>query len=51
MILAMVDKRYDVIVVGAGPTGIFACLEILKKKPKAKIALIDMGPRMEYFTP
>lgn len=43
----MAVKRYDVVVVGAGPAGIFACFEILKKKSKAKIALIDMGPRLE----
>lgn len=40
-------KKYDVIVVGAGPAGIFACFEILEKKPKTKIALIEMGWRLE----
>lgn len=40
-------KRYDLVVVGAGPAGIFACFEILKKKPKTKVALLDMGPRLE----
>jgi uncharacterized FAD-dependent dehydrogenase len=43
----MKNKRYDVIIVGAGPAGIFACLEIIEKAPKKKIALIDMGPRLE----
>jgi len=37
---------YDVVIVGAGPAGIFACFEILDKNPKIKIALIDMGPRL-----
>jgi len=41
------NKRYDLVVVGAGPAGIFVCFEILKKKPKTKIALLDMGPRLE----
>jgi uncharacterized FAD-dependent dehydrogenase len=43
----MKGKRYDVIIVGAGPAGIFACLEILKKRSKARLALIDMGSRLE----
>ena len=42
----MSGKSYDVVIVGAGPAGIFACFEILDKKPKTKIALIDMGPRL-----
>ncbi|OGD09773.1 hypothetical protein A2397_01765 [Candidatus Amesbacteria bacterium RIFOXYB1_FULL_44_23] len=34
---------FDVVVVGAGPAGIFATLELLKLKPRWKIALLDMG--------
>ncbi len=41
------DKKYDVILVGAGPAGIFACLELVKANPKLKVALIDMGERVE----
>jgi uncharacterized protein len=41
-----VKRKFDVVIVGAGPAGIFACEEILRKKPKAKIALIDMGKKM-----
>ena len=33
--------------VGAGPAGIFACYEIIKKNPQLKIALIDKGNRIE----
>ena len=40
-------KKHDIVVVGAGPAGMFACYEIIKKNPKKKIALIDMGPRIE----
>jgi len=40
-------KEFDIIVVGAGPAGIFACYEIIKKNPNLKIALIDKGNRIE----
>ena len=38
---------YDIIVVGAGPAGMFACYELLKKSKNLKIALIDKGNRIE----
>ncbi len=37
------DSRYDVIVVGAGPAGIFTCYELTLKMPNAKVLLIDKG--------
>ncbi|MDN4072265.1 NAD(P)/FAD-dependent oxidoreductase [Fictibacillus terranigra] len=37
------NNQYDVIVVGAGPTGIFSCYELTRKMPDAKILLIDKG--------
>lgn len=40
-------NNFDVIVVGAGPAGIFACYEIIKKNPHLKIALFDKGNRIE----
>jgi uncharacterized FAD-dependent dehydrogenase len=36
-------KRYDVIIVGAGPAGIFAAYECSLKHPKASVLLIDKG--------
>ncbi|MBA4494430.1 NAD(P)/FAD-dependent oxidoreductase [Paenactinomyces guangxiensis] len=36
-------SKYDVIVVGAGPAGIFTCYEISLKMPEANILLIDKG--------
>lgn len=44
-------KKYDYIIVGAGPAGLFACYEILKKDSKSQIALIDMGKRIEDRKP
>lgn len=36
-------SKYDVIVVGAGPAGIFACYELSLKSPKSKVLLVDKG--------
>lgn len=36
-------KKYDVIIVGAGPAGIFSALELLDKKKGAKILIIEKG--------
>lgn len=40
-------KHYDVIVVGAGPAGIFATLELLKEGPDLDILVIDKGPDID----
>ncbi|KIL39905.1 FAD-dependent oxidoreductase [Gordoniibacillus kamchatkensis] len=36
-------QSYDVIVVGAGPAGIFACYELTLKAPHLRVLLIDKG--------
>jgi len=36
-------KQYDVIIVGAGPAGIFSALELLKQKENTKILIIEKG--------
>lgn len=41
------EQKYDAIIVGAGPAGMFASLELVKKNPTLKIALFDMGSRIE----
>ncbi|MCW2279515.1 NAD(P)/FAD-dependent oxidoreductase [Heliophilum fasciatum] len=34
---------YDVIIIGAGPAGIFAALELIAKKPQLKLLILDKG--------
>jgi uncharacterized FAD-dependent dehydrogenase len=40
-------KHYDVIIVGAGPAGIFSALELVFKNRKLKILLIEKGPDLD----
>ncbi len=44
-------KKYNYIVVGAGPAGLFACYELLKKRKHGSILLLDMGKRIEKRKP
>ncbi len=37
------DVIYDVVVVGAGPAGIFTCYELSLKMPNLKILMVDKG--------
>ena len=37
------EKNYDVIIVGAGPMGIFTAYEFMVKAPSLKVLLIDKG--------
>ncbi|WP_160690386.1 FAD-dependent protein [Clostridium sp. C2-6-12] len=39
--------NYDVIIVGAGPAGIFTAYELKKQKPEAKILLIESGKSID----
>lgn len=34
---------YDVIIIGAGPAGLFSAYELINKNPKLKIAILDKG--------
>ena len=37
---------YDVIIIGAGPAGLFAAYELITKKKKLKIAILDRGSKV-----
>ena len=39
-------KHYDVIVIGAGPGGIFATYELAKKNPDLSIGVFEAGHRL-----
>lgn len=41
------DNNYDVIIVGAGPSGAFCAYELTKKHPGKKILMIERGRRVE----
>lgn len=36
-------SEYDVIIVGAGPCGLYTAYKIVSKKPTAQILILDMG--------
>lgn len=43
------DKmKYDVIIIGAGPAGLFSAYELITKNKKLKIALLDKGSSVEH---
>ena len=39
--------KYDVIIIGAGPGGIFAAYELIKTKPSLKVAVFEAGHALE----
>lgn len=40
-------EKYDVIIIGAGPSGIFCSYELIHKKPDMKVLIIEKGRRIE----
>ncbi|MBR1914391.1 MAG: NAD(P)/FAD-dependent oxidoreductase [Lachnospiraceae bacterium] len=40
-------KKYDVIIVGAGPGGIFSAYQLTKKRPDLKVAVFESGTSLE----
>ena len=41
------NTKYDVIIIGAGPGGIFAAYELIKSAPELKIAVFEAGNELE----
>lgn len=39
--------KYDVLIIGAGPGGIFAAYELMQKWPEAKVAMIEAGRELD----
>ena len=39
----MTEKRYDVIIIGAGPSGIFCAYELKRQRPELKVLMIEKG--------
>lgn len=39
--------KYDVVIIGAGPAGLFSAYELITKNSKLKIAIIDKGSRVK----
>ena len=44
------QKQYEVIIIGAGPGGIFCAYELLDKKPDLKVLVIEKGRSIEKRT-
>ena len=45
--------QYDIIIIGAGPGGIFSAYELLRNKPELKIGVFEAGapfPSLEVCT-
>lgn len=35
------DNKYDVIIIGAGPSGIFCAYELKRQNPRLKVLMIE----------
>lgn len=41
------NRNYDVVIVGAGPAGIFAALELIRNKKNMRILILEKGKNLE----
>ncbi len=41
------SEKYDVIIIGAGPSGIFCAFELMNKQPECRILIIEKGRSIE----
>lgn len=46
----MENNRFDMVIIGAGPAGIFTALQYTQKKPDAKVLIIDTGRAISHRT-
>ena len=42
--------KYDVLIIGAGPAGLFTAYELITKNKKLKIAIIERGSDVKHRT-
>ena len=40
-------ENYDVIIIGAGPSGIFCAYELIHTRPELKVLMIEKGRKIE----
>ena len=45
--MAGIKKEYDVIIIGAGPSGIFCAYELMRRKPDLKVLMLEKGGRLK----
>lgn len=39
----MIKEKYDVVIIGAGPAGLFSAYELIEKNPKLRVLIVDKG--------
>lgn len=44
----MENNRFDLIIIGAGPAGIFAALQMTEKRPESRVLMIDTGRAISH---
>lgn len=44
----MENKNFDFIIIGAGPAGIFAALEMAQKRPQSRVLIVDTGRAISH---
>lgn len=44
------EQQFDAIIIGAGPAGIFAALELAEKNPEGKVLIVDTGRAIKHRT-
>ena len=44
------NQQYDIIIIGAGPAGIFTALEITERKPESRVLIVDTGRAIKHRT-